>query len=115
LINSEIRFPVIQYLANRPLRSDLLNSFQIVGFGDFGTVWTGASPYSDDNALFTRTIQRGSLRITIREQREPIVGGFGVGARARILGYFVRADYAWGVEDMVVKDPIFYLSLSLDF
>lgn len=115
LINSEIRFPVIQYLANRPLRSDLLNSFQIVGFGDFGTVWTGVSPYSDDNALFTRTIQRGSLRITIREQREPIVGGFGIGARARILGYFVRADYAWGVEDMVVRDPIFYLSLSLDF
>ncbi len=115
LINSEIRFPVIKYLANRPLRSDFLNSFQIVGFGDFGTVWTGPSPYSDENALFTRTIQRGSLKITIREQREPLVGGLGFGARARILGYFIRADYAWGIEDLVIRDPIFYISLSLDF
>lgn len=115
LINSEIRFPVIKYLANRPLRSDFFNSFQIVGFGDFGTVWTGPSPYSDENALFTRVIQRGSLKITIREQREPLVGGIGFGARARILGYFIRADYAWGIEDMVIRDPIFYISLSLDF
>lgn len=115
LINSEIRFPIIKYLANRPLRSDFLNNFQIVGFGDFGTVWTGASPYSDDNALFTRVIQRGSLKITIREQREPLVGGVGFGLRARLLGYFVRADYAWGIEDMVINNPIFYVSLSLDF
>lgn len=115
LINSEIRFPIIKYLANRPLRSDFLNNFQIVGFGDFGTVWTGASPYADDNALFTRIIQRGSLKITVREQREPLVGGLGFGLRARVLGYFVRADYAWGIEDMVVNKPILYVSLSLDF
>ncbi|MGE5382471.1 MAG: hypothetical protein ACM3PX_03495 [Omnitrophica WOR_2 bacterium] len=115
LINSELRFPVIKYLANRPLRSDFLNNFQLIGFGDFGTVWTGATPYSDENALFTRVIQTGSMKITIREQREPLVGGLGFGARSRILGYFVRADYAWGIEDMVIKKPIFYISLSLDF
>lgn len=115
LINSEIRFPVIKYLANRPLRSDFLNNFQIVGFADVGTAWTGATPYSDENALFTRTIQTGSLKITIREQREPLVGGFGVGARSRILGYFIRADYGWGVEDYVIGKPLLYISLSLDF
>ncbi|MGE5318310.1 MAG: hypothetical protein ACM3ME_09955 [Chloroflexota bacterium] len=115
VINSEIRFPVIKYLANRPLKSDFLNNFQIVGFADIGTAWTGATPYSDENALFTRTIQEGALRITIREQREPLIGGFGVGARSRILGYFVRADYGWGVEDYVIGKPILYLSLSLDF
>lgn len=42
--------------------------------------------------------------ITVREQRQPFVGGFGFGARARLLGYFIRADYAWGVEDMVVNN-----------
>lgn len=115
LINSEIRIPLIKYIANRPLRSDFLNNFQIIAFGDVGTAWTGLTPYSDENALFTRTIQTGALRITIREQREPLVGGFGVGARSRILGYFIRADYGWGVEDYVIGKPILYLSLSLDF
>lgn len=115
VINSELRFPVFSYLANRPLRSDFLNNFQIIAFGDIGTAWTGPTPYSDENALFTRTIRRGPLFITIREQREPIVGGYGFGARTRILGYFLRADYAWGVEDMVINKPVFYISLSLDF
>lgn len=115
LISSEIRFPIIKYLANRPLRSDFLNNFQIIGFGDVGTAWTGENPYSDENALFTRVIQTGSLKITVREQREPLVGGYGFGLRSRLLGYFIRADYAWGVEDLVIKKPIFYISLSLDF
>lgn len=115
LINSEIRFPIIKYLINRPLKSDFFNNFQIVGFGDLGTAWTGTTPYSDDNALFTRVIQRGSLKITIREQREPIIAGYGVGVRSRLLGYFIRADYAWGVEDMVITKPVLYISLSLDF
>lgn len=115
VLNSEFRFPVFNYLANRPLRSDFLNNFQLVAFGDLGTAWTGPNPYADENALFTRIIRRGPLFITIREQREPLVGGLGFGARARILGYFLRADYAWGIEDMVINKPVFYISLSLDF
>lgn len=115
VINSELRFPVFSYLANRPLRSDFLNNFQVIAFGDIGTAWTGPTPYSDENALFTRIIRRGPLFITIREQREPVVGGMGFGARTRLLGYFLRADYAWGIEDMVINKPVFYISLSLDF
>jgi WD40 repeat protein len=115
VINSELRFPVFSYLANRPLRSDFINNFQLVAFGDLGTAWTGLTPYSDDNALFTRVIRQGGLLITVREQRQPLVGGLGFGARARLLGYYLRADYAWGIEDMVVNKPVFYISLSLDF
>jgi Tol biopolymer transport system component len=115
VLNSELRFPVFRYLANRPLKSDFLNNFQLVGFGDLGTAWTGLTPYSDDNALFTRIIRKGGLLITVREQRQPFVGGLGFGARARLLGYFIRADYAWGIEDMVINKPVFYVSLSLDF
>ncbi len=115
VLNSELRFPVFRYLANRPMRSDFLNNFQVVAFGDLGTAWTGLSPYSDDNALFTRVINKGGLMITVHEQRQPLVGGLGFGARARILGYFLRADWAWGIEDMVVNKPVFYISLSLDF
>ena len=53
--------------------------------------------------------------IKVREQKEPLIGGFGFGARTRLLGYFIRADVAWGVEDRKINQPIFYISLSLDF
>ena len=115
VLNSELRFPIFNFLANRPLRSDFLNNFQLIAFGDLGTAWTGPNPYSDENSLFTRYIRRGPLFITVHEQREPLVGGLGFGARTRLLGYFLRADYAWGIEDMVINKPVFYISLSLDF
>jgi hypothetical protein len=115
VFNSEIRFPVFRYFANRPIKSDFASNFQIVGFGDVGTAWTGAHPWSGDNFLYTNNIDRPPLNITVKVQKEPIVGGFGFGARTRLLGYFMRGDLAWGVEDGKVQTPIFYFSLSLDF
>ncbi|HPM93895.1 MAG TPA: hypothetical protein PKZ74_13910, partial [Bacteroidales bacterium] len=55
------------------------------------------------------------VMIKIREQKEPLIGGFGGGLRTRLLGYFIRADLAWGVEELKIKKPVFYFSLSLDF
>lgn len=115
VINSELRMPLFRYFANSPIKSDFLNNFQIVGFGDVGTAWTGPGPYSDENFLFTNKIEQSPLNITVKVQKDPIVGGFGFGARSRILGYFIRADFAWGVEDYQVQPSVFYLSLSLDF
>ena len=115
LVNSEIRIPVFQYIINRPIRSDFIRNFQVVGFADAGTAWTGPSPYSEENSLNTQIIQNGPLTISLTRQIEPIVAGYGVGIRSRILGYFVRTDWAWGVEDGEVQKPVFYLSLSLDF
>ena len=115
VLNSELRFPVFRYFFNRPIKSDFLTNFQLVTFGDVGLAWAGQDPFSDENSFYIRYIQDGSLWIKIREQKEPLIGGFGFGARTRLLGYFLRADVAWGVEDRKVKEPIFYLSLSLDF
>ena len=115
LINSEIRIPVFRYLLNRPIKSDFIRNFQVVGFGDIGTAWTGRSPYDSTSSLNNRTILNQPFTITIISQHEPIVGGYGFGIRSRLLGYFVRADWAWGVEDYIVQPSIFYLSLSLDF
>ncbi|MCD4682385.1 MAG: hypothetical protein K8R86_03795 [Bacteroidales bacterium] len=115
VLNSEIRFPVFRYFANRPIKSDIINNFQIVAFGDIGTAWTGSHPYSDENFLYTNNIERPPLNITVKVQKDPFVGGFGFGARTRLLGYFIRADLAWGVEDNQVQPSVFYISLSLDF
>ena len=115
VLNSELRFPIFNYLFNRPLRSDFLNNFQIIGFGDVGAAWTGKSPYSNDNSFNTETISQKPITVYLKSQREPIVGGYGFGLRSRLFGYFIRADWAWGVEDGEVKPYIFYLSFSLDF
>ena len=115
VINSEIRMPVFRYFFNRPIRSDFLNNFQIVAFGDVGTAWTGSNPWSKDNQLFREYIYRNPLFIQVEMVKDPLVGGFGGGLRARLLGYFIRADLAWGIEDGRVRKPIFYFSLSLDF
>lgn len=115
VINSELRFPVFRYLMNRPLKSEFFNNFQVIGFGDIGTAWTGSNPYSDKNALYTDIVISGPITVTIKTEKEPIVGGFGFGVRTKVLGYFVRADWAWGVEDGTVHKNIFYLSMSLDF
>ncbi len=115
VFNSEIRLPVFRYLFNRPIRSDFINNFQLVAFGDAGTAWTGSSPWSAENQLFTRYYARGPLFIKVEMQKDPLVEGFGCGARTRLFGYFLRGDLAWGVEDGRVKKPVFYFSLSLDF
>ncbi|MHC1708724.1 MAG: hypothetical protein AB9842_14545 [Bacteroidales bacterium] len=119
VINSEIRMPVFRYFVNRPIKSDFINNFQVIAFGDIGTAWNGPSPYSRKNSLYRRKIPWGPVGslnlITIENQVEPVVGGYGFGLRTRFLGYFLRADWAWGVEDYEVQKGIFYISLSLDF
>lgn len=115
LINSEIRWPFIRYFAGHPLRSNFLNSLQVVGFGDVGTAWSGKSPWSSENAYDTEIIKNGPIVVTLDSNREPIVAGFGAGLRAQVLGYFIRADWAWGVENHYVLPRVFYLSFSLDF
>jgi Tol biopolymer transport system component len=115
LINSELRWPFIRYFAGHPLRSNFLNSLQVVGFGDVGTAWSGRSPWSGKNGYDTEIITNGTVTVTLDSNREPIVTGFGTGLRAQIFGYFVRADWAWGIENHYRLPKIFYLSFSLDF
>ena len=115
VFNSELRWPVFRYFANKPINSDFLNNFQIIGFFDVGTAWSGPTPWDPKNHLNRKVIRNGPLVIVIDKGNEPIVSGFGFGLRSRLLGYFVRADWAWGIENHVLLPRIFYLSLSLDF
>lgn len=117
VLNSELRFPIFKYLYQRPIRSDFIQNFQIIGFGDVGTAWNGPDPFSDKNALNTTVIgsQQTPLIITLKTQHDPIIGGYGIGIRSRLFGYFIRLDRAWAVQDGVILKPIWHLSLSLDF
>ena len=114
-MNTEIRWPIVRYIANRPVASNFLNHLQLVGFFDVGSAWRGLTPYSGKNAYDKIVKQEGPVTITIDSNREPIVAGYGYGLRTMLLGYFIRLDWAWGIESKTVLPRVFYLSLNLDF
>lgn len=118
MVSSELRWPVFSYFAKKPIRSDFVKNFQTVFFTDIGTAWSGRNPYSDDN-YFNVTIVGGeegdAVKVILRNQDEPIIAGYGFGFRSRFLGYFLKLDIAWGVEDGRVRSPRSYLSVGLDF
>jgi hypothetical protein len=114
VFNTELRLPIVRYLVNRPVRSDFFNHLQVCAFGDVGAAWTGSDPYSEDNTFNQVTVVRNPLTITIDSQREPIIASYGFGLRTRLLGYFVRGDWGWGIDDGVIQPSVFHFSLSLD-
>jgi hypothetical protein len=116
VINAELRFPVFKYLGNKQSSSNALNNFQAIMFTDVGTVWNKRSPFAAENDFNTKPILN-SLPFTghVTDFKSPILAGYGVGARTSILGYFVKLDLAWGVDDQVVQKPITYLTIGLDF
>lgn len=114
--NLEFRVAPFNYFTRKRLNSDFLRTFQFIAFADVGTAWYGLSPFSDDNPLNTVTVENPpTVSVTVNYFKDPLLVGFGGGVRADLFGYFVRVDYAWGLETRVLQDPILYISLGLDF
>lgn len=115
LVNTELRFPVFSFFITKPIRSEMVRNFQLVAFGDAGTAWQGISPYDEDNPFNTLNITQGPVTVHVNYFREPVVVGYGGGARTTILGYFLRVDCAQGIDSGSRKKPIWYFSMGLDF
>jgi hypothetical protein len=117
VVNNEIRWPFITYFSRFPVSSVFWNSLQAIGFFDMGTAWSGWNPFSGNNAYDYNETDPSDPNIIIRvdTNRAPVVFGYGFGLRAQLLGYFIRCDWAWGIENNVILPRIFYLSFDLDF
>jgi hypothetical protein len=115
VINNEVRWPFVRYFANRSLSSGFWDNLQVCLFGDIGSAWTGLNPYGGQNGYDKRTEQKGTITVEVETNLDPIVYGYGFGVRSKILGYFMRFDWAWGVDSGVRQPRIFYFSLSTDF
>lgn len=115
LINSELRWPLIKYIFNRPLNSDLLDNFMIAGFFDIGSAWYGWDITNTDNFYRYDYIENGPVSVRIDKRRDPLVAGYGFGFRTRLFGYYLRFDWAWGIENQKILDRQFYFSINLDF
>jgi len=119
VINSEIRWPVLRYLLNSPIKSEILRHLQLIVFGDIGSAWQGLSPFTENNPSNDEVLggepDKSPVTLIINFYRNPIVGGTGFGVRSKIFGYFVRLDVGWGIDTGVLQKPMTYLSFSKDF
>jgi hypothetical protein len=112
LANAEVRVPVFFSGAGR---SDFLKHLQAVAFSDVGAAWTGLHPYTDENSFNFVTVQSNPITVTVSNNREPVLYNLGFGLRSRLLGYWVAADWAYGVDDGITLPRRFTLSLNFDF
>ncbi|HAN18536.1 MAG: hypothetical protein A2X13_14110 [Bacteroidetes bacterium GWC2_33_15] len=115
LINTELRWPIVKYFSGYPVNSAFWSNMQLIGFFDVGTAWSGLTPYSEENAYDKKVVHNKPITIIIDTEKEPIVAGYGFGARIMVFGYFMRFDWAWGIENAEIMPRIFYFSLNLDF
>jgi hypothetical protein len=115
VFNSELRLPFFSYIMNRPIRSDFINNFQVVGFFDLGMAWYGKNPYSEENTE-NKTYQIGNpVTVVLIQYKEPLIAGYGFGFRSRLFGYFFRLDFSRGIDNSVGNERINYLSFTTDF
>lgn len=120
LWNSELRLPLFSFLAKRPLQSDFIRDFQIIGFCDAGMAYNNPNPFNKENAYIAEFVNNpnkdNAVVVKAKYYRNPFVFGFGAGLRTNIMGYFVRIDAGWGHDgNSIRKKPLFHLSLSKDF
>jgi Tol biopolymer transport system component len=116
LLNSELRVPIFKYFSKKPVMGNFWRNFQLVGFFDVGTAWQGRDPYDGDNPInIVYLYNPPTVAVKVNYFRDPLVAGYGFGARALIFGMYLRADYAWGIETREIQKPIFHLALGTDF
>jgi len=116
LVNAEFRIPIFKYLLGPNKGSSFIKDFQLTGFYDIGTAWHGLSPWSDSNPLNTIQVNSGDvIQLNVRYFRNPLIMGYGTGIRTTLLGYLIKFDYAWGIENDQIQKPRFYFSIGADF
>ncbi len=115
LANFELRMPIASIFYSGPIGSTFLKNFQLVGFFDIGSSWTGVSPFNEDNNISTIIIEDKSFEAQIQTFRNPWLMGYGMGMRSVIFGYFMKFDLAFPYADDQVGDAKFYVTLGHDF
>lgn len=113
VINEEIRLPIYNTFFKRPLRSDFLRNFQLIGFVDVGVAWRGFLPL-EKNINPNYQSQNNNILAKFNNEQDIMGIGYGVGARSKLMGYFLRLDVGWNIEKEDTK-PMIHISMATDF
>ncbi len=115
MANAELRVPLIRALSGGPIASNFFRNMQLTAFYDIGSSWTGAVPVNAQNSVRTRQVVEGPFKVDITEYLNPWLYSYGFGFRSMMLGYYMKFDLAWPVENYEVRDPRFHVTLGFDF
>lgn len=115
LANAELRIPLIRALSGGAITSNFFRNMQLTGFYDIGTSWTGKPPIKSNTSTQTRVVKEGPFRADIQDFLNPWLYSYGFGFRSMMLGYYMKFDLAWPVENYQVKDPRIFVTLGFDF
>lgn len=115
MFSAELRLPIVQALSGGQVSSSFFRHMQFTTFYDIGTSWTGAPPIGAENSLRTVEVKSGPFTVDLKQYLNPWLYSYGFGFRSIVLGYYLKLDYAWPVENFKVKDPRIMVSVGLDF
>ncbi len=115
MFNAEFRLPIVKAFSGASVSSSFFKNMQFTAFYDIGTSWTGAPPISSENTLRTVEVKSGPFIIDIKQYLNPWLYSYGFGFRSIMLGYYLKFDYAWPVENYKVQDPRIMVSVGMDF
>jgi Tol biopolymer transport system component len=113
--NVELRVPLIRALAGGPVTSNFFRNMQLVGFYDIGTSWSGPPPFNGGGSVRRKEVVSGQIKAQLNEYLNPWLYSYGVGMRTVMLGYYLKFDLAWPVENFQVHDPRLMVTLGYDF
>ncbi len=116
LFNAELRWPIIRYFyKRRTINSTFLRNLQITGFGDFGSAWSGSSPFQRQNNYSQIPFDRTPFSGLVTTFRSPILTSYGLGIRSYVSQYCIKLDVAWGIRDYKEQKPSAVISIGHDF
>lgn len=115
LANAELRVPLIRALSSGPITSNFFRNMQLTAFYDIGTSWSGKPPINSNTSTQTRVVEGGPFKAEIKDFLNPWLYSYGFGFRSMMLGYYMKFDLAWPVENYQVKDPRIFVTLGFDF
>jgi hypothetical protein len=117
VFNSEFRFPVFATMFNKPINNAFLRNFQLIQFVDLGTAWNGAYDNIERPSVVYPP-DAGQVPVTIKIKAGgigPFVGSYGFGARSTLLGYFLRLDAGWEMNNFFRGKPYMHFAMGVDF
>ncbi|RMG29096.1 MAG: hypothetical protein D6730_04490 [Bacteroidetes bacterium] len=114
LANFEVRFPISR-MARRTLQSGGLYNLEIIPFFDAGTVWRRGNPFSQKNPTDTQIVGSPPITVQLQTLKSPFLFGFGTGFRVFLMGYSLRVDAGWGIDDNSLRAPVISTTLSKRF
>jgi len=113
--NAELRIPLVRALAGGPITSNFFRNMQLTAFYDIGSSWSGAVPLNAENGSRTRQVKQGPFQVDLNEYLNPWLYSYGFGFRSMMLGYYLKLDLAWPVENYRVQNPKLFVTLGFDF